>query len=179
MSKNVGKIFEEDFANSVPQDWYCHRLKDTAQSYNGSENTKFSWDNPFDYFLFNGNTLYCLELKSTCQKYIGYQENKDDKSTKMIKWHQIESLTEASKYQNIVAGFLCNFRLDNGEQLLYFFDIKDFNAMKDSINKKSFNIMDAVLYGAVKINGFKKRTRWHWNLDEFFEFQANKYIENE
>lgn len=169
MVKNVGKIFESDFSNSVPKDWFCHRLKDTAQSYNNSDNTKFSWDNPFDYFLFNGSILYCLELKSTSQKYMGFQEDKNDKSSKMIKWHQIESLTKASEHKNIIAGFLCNFRLDNDEQLLYFFDIKDFNKMKDSIGKKSFNIMDAVLYGAKRIDGYKKRTRWHWNLNESFE----------
>lgn len=173
MAKNVGKIFEEDFFKSTPSTWFCHRLKDAAQSYNNSENTKFSWENPFDYFLFNGKILYCLELKSTCQKYMGFQENKDDKSSKMIKWHQIESLTDASQYQNITAGFLCNFRLDNDEQLLYFFDIKDFNKMKDSINKKSFTILDAVLYGAKKIEGFKKRTRWYWNLEDFFESYNN------
>jgi hypothetical protein len=41
--------------------------------------------------------------------------------------------------------------------------------MCESINKKSFNLMDLVLYGAKKINGCKKRTRWIWNLDELFE----------
>lgn len=171
--KNVGKIFEEDFANSTSKDWFCHRLKDTAQSYNESEKTKFSWENPFDYFLFNSKTLYCLELKSTSQKYMGFQENEDDKSKKMIKWHQIESLTKASKYQNIVAGFILNFRLNDDEQLVYFLDIRNFNRMKDAINKKSFTIMDAVLYGAKKIDGFKKRTRWHWNVCEFFETYNN------
>lgn len=173
MAKNVGKIFEEDFANSTPKDWFCHRLKDSAQSYNNSSDTKFSWENPFDYFLFNGKTLYCLELKSTSQKYMGFQENKDDKSKKMIKWHQIESLTEASEYQGIIAGFMLNFRLNDDEQITYFLDIRDFNKMKDSINKKSFTIMDAVLHGAKKISGFKRRTRWHWNLDEFFETYNN------
>ena len=33
--------------------------------------------------------------------------------------------------------------------------------------------MDAVLYGAKRINGHKKRTRWYWNLDEFFMTQSN------
>ena len=97
------------------------------------------------------------------------QIDENDKSSKIIKWHQIEALTKASKYKNIVAGFILNFRLDNGEQFTYFFNIKDFNLMRQSFSKKSFNIMDVVLYGAIKINGYKKRTRWHWQLDEFFE----------
>lgn len=169
MAKNVGKIFEEDFSHSVRPHVFCHRLKDTAQSYNNSKYTKFSWENPYDYIVFNGDTLYCLELKSTCQKYMGFQVDKNDKSKKIIKWHQIESLTEASEYKNVIAGFMLNFRLDNGEQLLYFLNIKDFNKMKKNINKKSFNIMDATLYGAVKIEGEKKRTRFKWDIDGFLK----------
>lgn len=166
MSKNVGKVFEDDFSNSVPDAWFCHRLKDTAQSYNNSKDTKFSWENPFDYILFDGKILYCLELKSTCQKYMGFQIDKNDKSSKMIKWHQIESLTKAAKTDNVKAGFLLNFRMDNGEQFLYFFDIDKFNKMRESIEKKSFTIIDAVLHGAKKINGRKKRTRWSWEINE-------------
>ena len=174
MSKNVGKIFESDFASSVPSYCFCHRLKDTAQSYNNSGDTKFSWENPFDYFLFDGDILYCLELKSTSQKYVSFQTDKNDKSQKMIKWHQIESLTKASEYRNIIAGFILNFRLDNGEQLTYFLDIINFNEMKRNIDKKSFNIMDAVLYGAKKIDGTKKRVHWNWNIDSFLKEYNDK-----
>lgn len=177
MSKNVGKIFETDFASSVPSYYFCHRLKDTAQSYNNSEDTKFSWENPFDYFLFDGDILYCLELKSTSQKYVNFQTDKNDKSQKMIKWHQIESLTKASEYRNIIAGFILNFRLDNGEQITYFLNIKDFNKMKQNINKKSFNIMDVVLYGAMKIDGTKKRVHWNWNIDSFLKEYKDKLKE--
>ena len=169
MAKNVGKKFEEDFSNSVESDWFCHRLKDTAQSYNNSKDTKFSWENPYDYMLFNGNTLFCLELKSTCQKYMGFQVDKEDKSSKMIKWHQIESLTKASKHENVIAGFLLNFRLDNDEQITYFFNIKDFNKMIENINKKSFSIIDIVLNGAIKIQGTKKRTRYSWDTCSVLE----------
>lgn len=174
---NSGKQFEKDFASSVPSCCYIHRLKDAAQSYNNSENTKFSWENPFDYFLFDGDILYCLELKSTSQKYMGFQTDKNDKSSKMIKWHQIESLTKASEYKNVVAGFLLNFRLDNGEQLTYFFNIKDFNRMKRDIDKKSFNIMDVVLYDAIKILGTKKRVHWNWNIDSFLKEYRDKLNE--
>ena len=52
-----------------------------------------------------------------------------------------------------------------------FIEINKFQKMCESINKKSFNIMDLVLYGAKKIDGSKKRTRWYWDLEEFFESQ--------
>ena len=169
MAKNVGKLFEEDFSKSVPQDCFELRLKDSAQSYNESKETKFSWQNPYDYILFNGENLFCLELKSTCQKYMGFQINKEDKSSKIIKWHQIDSLTKASAYRNVIAGFILNFRLSDDEQLTYFLSIQDFNKMKSKINKKSFTIMDAVLYGAKRIQGNKKRTRWAWDINSFIK----------
>ena len=173
MAKNVGKIFEEDFSSSVPQDCFELRLKDSAQSYNERKETKFAWQNPYDYVLFNGEILFCLELKSTCQKYMGFQVDKNDKSSKIIKWHQIDSLTKASVYKNVIAGFVLNFRISDDEQLTYFLSIQDFNKMKSEINKKSFTIMDAVLYGAKRIQGNKKITRWRWELEELLKFHNN------
>lgn len=172
MSKNEGKIFEDDIRNSVPNYVKLLRLPDPPHSFTQRNDTKFSKKNPYDFECFDSmkRTLYCWELKSTQQKYIGFQINENDNREVLIKWHQIVGLTKASEYQNVISGFLLNFRLDNGEQLLYFFNIKDFNRMKKNIDKKSFNLMDAILYGAIKINGHKKRTRWHWDLNEFFEY---------
>ena len=172
MSKNVGKIFESEIKNSVPDYAKLLRLSDPPHSFTKRSDTKFSKKNPYDYECFDSlrRTLYCFELKSTAQKYIGFQIDSEDDREVLIKWHQIDGLTKASQYQNVIAGFLLNYRLDD-EQFVYFFNIKDFNKMKESIDKKSFNIMDAVLYGAKKVDGCKKRTRWHWNLDDFFKSQ--------
>ena len=98
--------------------------------------------------------------------------NSDEEQNKMIHKHQIEGLLKCSTYPNVVSGFLLNFRLSDNE-LAYFMEINQFQKMCQSINKKSFNIMDLVLYGAKKIDGFKKRTRWYWNLGEFFETYNN------
>ena len=105
----------------------------------------------------------------TCEK-----DEKEKKSAN-IQWHQIEGLTKASEYDNVTAGFLLNFGLDNGEQLLYFFNIKDFNKFRKNTNKRSFNIMDVALNGGIKINGEKLRVNYRWNLDEFLESQSKIY----
>ena len=86
----------------------------------------------------------------------------------MIHAHQTKGLLKCSDYSNVVSGFLFNFRLPENE-LTYFIEVNKFQKMCESINKKSFNIMDLVLNGAIKIDGFKKRTRWYWNIDKFFE----------
>ena len=73
---NEGKIFEEDFASSINKETiFLHRLKDTAQSYNQSKDTKYTWNNPCDYFLFNGEIFFCFELKSTkSKKYLSIEQ---------------------------------------------------------------------------------------------------------
>lgn len=168
--KNVGKVFEEIIKRDMPDYIKVTRIPDPPQSFVKSKDTKYSNKNPYDFECFDSNhrILYCLELKSTLQKYMGFQTSEDDKRETIIKWHQIEGLTKASRYKNVIAGFFCNFRLDNGEQLLYFFDINNFNRMRLNINKKSFNIIDAISYGAIKINGIKKRVHYKWDLDSFF-----------
>lgn len=175
MAKNVGKIFEEDIKNSIPDYVFLVRLNDSPQAFKQSKLTRFTPKNPFDYAFFDteSRTLFCIELKSTSNKYMSFEDiNSDEEENKMIHKHQIKGLLKASEYQNVIAGFLLNFRLQENE-LTYFIEIKKFKKMCESINKKSFNIMDLVLHGAIKINGLKKRTRWSWDLDEFLKYKIN------
>lgn len=177
-SKNVGKQFEKDFFSSVPSYCLLHRLKDSAQSYNNSANTRFTWDNPCDFFLYDSisHLFYPIECKSTKYKSISFQIDQNDKSSKMIKFHQIESLTDMSKYNGVIAGLILNFRDEkNNTERTYFQSIIDFNRMKKEINKTSFNELDLILYNAIKINGEKKRVHYKWDIDEFLK-NINKNV---
>ncbi len=180
MSKNAGKNFESIIKSNAPDYLKVTRIPDPPQSFTKRKDTRFSHKNPYDFEAFDSihRIQYCLELKSVSQKYLSYhtseEEEKSGKSAN-IRWHQIEGLTKASKYDNVIAGFMLNFRLDNGEQLLYFLNIKDFNKFKDGTNKKSLNIMDVVLCGGIKINGEKKRVNYSWDLGEFLESQCKNY----
>ena len=139
--------------------------------YNNSKNTKFAWDNPCDFFVYQTATkdLYAIECKTTHGRCFSYQANADD-GKRMIKYHQIKSLSEFAGYNGIVPGFMLNFRDDaTGAQRTYFQHINDFNKMRRNIGKKSFNEMDLILNGAIKINGTKKRTRYRWDLDKFLQ----------
>lgn len=173
MAINYGKRFEEDFSNSAPDYCYVHRLKDSAQSYNNSSKTQFSWDNECDFFLFDGNLFYAIECKSTQYKSMSVQLDKDDKSSKMIKFHQLESLEKISKYNNTISGLMLNFRSEkNDNSRLYFIRIEDFMNMMKQINKVSCNEIDLLTIGnAIKIDSIKKRTRWRYDLDNFLKSQ--------
>ena len=109
---NSGKLFESQFRKSIPEYCFVYRLKDSAQSFSGNSNVSFSWNNPCDFFIFDSNKhlFYAIECKSTKFRSMNVQLSKDEKSSKMIKYHQIESLTEMSRYNGLIAGFLLNFR---------------------------------------------------------------------
>lgn len=172
---NSGKRFEDDFVKSVPQYCFVHRLRDSAQSYNNSKHTSFSWNNECDFFIFDSNThlFYAIECKSTKFKSMNFQIDEYDKSSKNIKYHQIKSLTNMSKYDGIMAGFLLNFRdEENDVQRTYYQSITDFDRMVKEINKFSFNEMDLILYNAKKIQGIRKRTRYKWDIDSLLKNMA-------
>lgn len=180
MTKNEGKKFETTLKSCAPSYLKITRIPDPPQSFTQRSDTRFSKKNPYDFEAFDSihRIQYSLELKTTSQKYLTYHTNeKDEKEKKSanIQWHQIIGLTNASEYDNCIAGFMFNFRLDNGEQLLYFMNIKDFNKFRTNTNKRSLNIMDISLNGGVKIKGEKLRVNYRWNLDEFLEFQSEIY----
>lgn len=178
--KNEGKKFESVFKLCSPSYLKITRIPDPPQSFTQRDDTKYSKKNPYDFEVFDSlhRIQYSWELKTTSQKYLTYHTSEEDEKEKKganIQWHQIEGLTKASEYDNCTAGFMFNFRLDNGEQLLYFMNIKDFNRFRKSTNKKSLNIMDISLNGGIKIKGEKLRVNYRWDLDEFLESQSKIY----
>jgi penicillin-binding protein-related factor A (putative recombinase) len=101
------------------------------------------------------------------------QLDKDDKSQKMIKLHQIESLTKISEYDGAIAGFFLNFRDEkNNTQRTYFLNIIDFNKIIKDTEKKSINEIDIILNNGIKISGEKKRVRFRWDIDEFLKLNS-------
>lgn len=172
---NSGKQFEKDFFQSIPPYCYVHRLRDSAQSYNNSQSTKFAWNNECDFFIWDSNArlFYAIECKSTKYKSMSVQLDKEDKSSKMIKLHQIESLAKISKYDGAIAGFCLNFRDEkNDTERLYFMNIINFNEMMKDIGKASFNEIDIVLHNGIKILGNKKRIHFNWDIDNFLKSQS-------
>lgn len=173
---NVGKQFEKDFSSSFPSYCYIHRLKDSAQSYNKNKQTSFTWDNECDFFIWDSKhrLFYAIECKTTKYKSMSVQLDKEDKSNKMIKYHQIESLTRISDFDGAIAGLFLNFRdKKNDTERTYFMNIIDFNKMMKTINKVSFNEIDILLNHGIKINGKRKRVYFGWDLDSFLKSQSN------
>lgn len=176
---NTGKIFENDFRSSINKDrCLLIRLNDQPQSF--AKTAKFSLKSPCDFILYDSLTkrLIPLELKTTKYKSISFDklnESDNSSSSKMIHRHQIIGLENFSKFDGVISGFLYNFRDEQHDtERTYFQNIKDFLKMYREINKQSFNELDILLYGAKKINGIKKRTKFHWNIDELLDSISNE-----
>lgn len=166
-----GKNFERQFKLSCDQqDLLIVRLNDSDLSFNPlTKNfTRFTAKNPCDYILFSYPNIFFMELKSTEYNSISIQENIEEE--KMIKLHQINSLTNLSLHEGVFAGFVLNFReKENLEEDTYFLSIQNFLKFKEATQKKSINKLDVVQYGGVKINQTLKRTQYIYHVDELLK----------
>ena len=169
MSKSKGKegkVFEQSFKNSIPDNAYYYRIKDTSNSWSGAEQlnnsfSRFTAKNEFDAILFSFPTLCVLELKSTKGTAFSFKGK-----SPMIKEHQIEELEKAAKTKGVFSGFVFNFR---EPESTYFLRIDEFVAFTNSSDKSSINKADIIRYGGIKIDAELKRTRYKYDVKSFLD----------
>lgn len=165
ISKNIGKIFEQNWKNSIPQNIFYYRPPDSAQSFGTNQNLRFSAKSPCDCFMFNGDFLYALELKSVGTKSISFEKDKSDKG--VIHKHQIDNLQKFSIYKNVISGFIFDFRLSNRT---YFCTIYDFNIMINNLDKKSFNENDLFEWcNPLEIKKSKLKVNYRYDIEDFIK----------
>ena len=161
-----GKLFEEQWKRSIPEDVYYLRLKDNPSSFGkDSSFVRFTLNNPFDCLVFYNGFLFPLELKSTSSKSISIQTKKEEKG-KMIKINQIEGLFKSNKYENIFSGFLFDFR---ESEKTFWMGINDFLKFQEENNKKSINEKDIIKYNAIEVEKEKKKTRYVFSVKKLIE----------
>lgn len=161
-----GKLFEEQWKRSIPEDVYYLRLKDNPSSFGkDSSFVRFTLNNPFDCLVFYNGFLFPLELKSTSSKSISIQTKKEEKG-KMIKINQIEGLSKSNKYENIFSGFLFDFR-ESGKT--FWMGINDFLKFQEENNKKSISEKDIIKYNAIEVEKGRKKTRYVFSVKKLIE----------
>lgn len=157
--QNPGKLFENDFKQSIPQECWIYRLRDNASSFSNGTNTRFSSNNICDFILLDDltKTLFLIECKSTKSTSMPFT---------MIRENQINGLLEASKH-NLIAGMIVNFR--NQDNDTFFLSISEYKNMVENLNKKSFNIKDLRNVNAIRIGSTKKLTRYTYHISDFIK----------
>lgn len=165
INKSVGKIFEQNWKNSIPDKCFYYRPPDAAQSFGENANLRFSAKSPCDCFMFHGGILYTLELKSVGTKSISFEREKEDNG--VIHKHQIDNLLKFSTYENVVSGLLLDFRL-SGET--YFCMIEEFANMMKHLDKKSFNEKDLFTWcNPINIEKKKLKVNYRYDIDKFLK----------
>ena len=108
--RNQGKLFEDDFKASVPDNVYYPRLHDSATGFTDptTEHTKeirFSLKSPYDAILCTEGRMIAVELKSigtTSASFLG--------KSPCIKLRQVEELQKAKHFGGARAYLVVNFR---------------------------------------------------------------------
>ena len=152
----------------MPDGVYFQRLIDPAASFGGSNITRFSPHQPYDYYAFISPIFFAMELKSTANSLTYWREDYEKPNKKShfeIKKCQIEGLTKAATYPGVIAGFYINFRNINKT---YFLSIQDFHRLTDNMDKKSINYKDVEKYGML-IEQKLMKTNYKYNLQKFFD----------
>ena len=115
--------------------------------------------------MFNGEVLYTLELKSVGTTSISFERTKEDKG--VIHKHQIDNLLKFSTYENIVSGFVLDFRLSDKT---YFCMIEEFENMINHLDKKSFNEKDLYEWcNPIEIDKKKLKVNYRYNVEKFLQ----------
>lgn len=101
--------------------------------------------------MFDGSRLFLVELKSTKGKSLPFSN---------IRTSQIEDLSKANKFKNIVAGFFIEF---NEIDRAFFIKIEDFISFQKTSSGKSIPIKELEKLG-VEVETTKLRVNNRFNV---------------
>lgn len=155
---NPGKLFEQDFVNSMPLGAYAYRLKDCPAWVSQCEcpggGTRFTPANDYDFAVFWSGNLWALELKSVKGVSLRFDA---------LRENQANGLFKAATFPGVHAGVLVEFR--QVEQA-WFVPILNWAPLRLKSGKKSLNYKELVGI-ATRINGRRKRVRMQWDVASF------------
>jgi recombination protein U len=166
-----GKKFEEDIKRSFEDEFLYHlRLKDTSSSFAHDSKSRFTVTNPCDFISFNiyNKKILYLECKSTEQRSLPLNN---------FKKHQLDEMMEAdNKYKHIEAYCLINYRKSEKTYCIRTKYIYNFYYSKDGVNTEERKSIpeDFVKEFGIEITHRKKRTRFHYFINDLFYRLANE-----
>lgn len=152
---NHGKRFEEDIKNSVPDNWFCYRLKDSSGSWSNNDKSRFTPSNMCDFIIFTGRMLYSIECKSFLGKSMPYGNLNDKKGSKL------DQLERAALKENCRSLFILNFR---SLEKTFYIDAMFVGSRLRSGERKSLSLEEAEIYGALIPQKLKK-VRYTYQLE--------------
>lgn len=145
--KNLGKVFEKEFKDSVPDNVYLERYKDDTSGFYGVSN-------PADFRLYVFPMLILLELKTHKGKSLPLAK---------IRENQLKGMLKAVEHYGVYGGYLVNFR-DLEET--YFLSVGYVENFYYDGERKSIPVEYFREHG-IRIPQEKKRTLYKYDLREW------------
>lgn len=178
-TNNYGKKFESNFRNAAKKEdnlWFL-RIQDSDLSFCGG-NSSFTNESIADCLMFYKRILFICEMKSTQYKSISIETEINSVNKKMIKMHQIKSLSDSNTYDNIEGVFIFNFRDQEQDVIhnerIYIMNIVDFINFMCNTQKKSINEKDILDYGGIQGKCEKKRKWFTYYPKELLELYIQR-----
>ena len=154
--KNLGKVFEENWKKSVPNNVFYYRFKDSNNNWARNEQIRFAPSNIADCILFNGISLILVELKSHKGKSIPLNCIMGNKT----KIKQIQDLYEAEKYDGVHSQLVVFF---SDVERCFVLDIEDFLFFMQDNDRKSIPLEYFETLGK-EIRVEKKRSTYRFKI---------------
>ena len=145
--KNLGKVFEAEFKDSLPDGWYVERYKDDTAGFYGVTN-------PADYRIYKFPHLILVELKTHRGKSLPLDKIRDN---------QIKGLLKAVQYKGVYGGFIINFR-DLEET--YYVPVDLVEHFRRTSDRKSI-LVEWCRDNGERIGQELKRVRYRYNLKDW------------
>ena len=145
--KNIGKVFEKEFKDSVPPECYLERYKDDTSGFYGVSN-------PADFRLYCYPVLILLELKSHKGKSLPLEKIRDS---------QLKGMLRAINHYGVYGGFMVNFR-DLEET--YFLSVGDVEKFIQAGERKSIPV-EYFREKGIRIPQKKKRVLYTYDLKDW------------
>ena len=160
---NLGKRFENNFRDSVPDDVFFYRFRDSALNFTGvnSMNMRFTPSNIADNLLFYNGSLYLNELKHHFGKSLPFSCISSSKT----KESQIKDLINASKYPNVYCNLIIYLSDVNK---CFALDINTYYSYYSTTDKKSIPL-SFLEDNAIELPVIPKKTNIKLDLSPLFK----------
>lgn len=157
MSKNIGKVFEDEIKSSIPNEHWFYRFKDGTAGFTGNknENVRFQAKNICDCQVMVRDTLFLLEMKNTMGTSLPFSN---------IKSNQIEGMSKV-EHSNIKAYFLICFRV---KERTFAIDANSLKSYMELSGRKSIP-MQWLIDNAINIPMIKKKVKYKYDLSGLFQ----------
>lgn len=163
---NTGKQFEAAWKKSMPPDAWCYRLKDSAASYyGGNESLSFSIDNICDFDVYRYPMHHYFELKTIETPSIPLEKILGRFDRDKQKYHKLKHITDmaaAAAYRGQTAHVVINYRGKvNRTFAVPASAVLDFLRTQ---TRKSIPWQWAALHG-IEVEQHQLRVHWRYDVD--------------